>query len=129
MVSQPLTKLTGKEPWQWGNEQITTFTKLKELATLQPVLNLFEFGCPTEVKMDASTYGMGAVLSQKMDDDIWRPIAFISKAFNPTKYNYPIYDQELYAIIYALQQWCHFLLNEPFKVVTDHQNLTYFKTP
>ena len=82
-VSQPLTKLTGKEPWQWGEDQITAFSKLKELATSQPVLNLFEFGRPTKVETDASTYGMGAVLSQKLDDDTWRLIAFISKAFNP----------------------------------------------
>ena len=95
----------------------------------QPVLKLFEFGCPTKVEMDASTYRIRAVLSQKMDNNTWRPIAFISKGFNPTERNYPVYDQELYAIVYALQQWHHFLLNEPFEVVTDRQNLTYFKTP
>lgn len=38
--------------------------------------------------------------------------------------NYDIYDQEMLAIIRALEDWRHYLegLPEPFKIITDHQN-------
>jgi len=43
---------------------------------------------------------------------------------------YAISDKELLAIILALEEWKHFLIGCKHKVeiLTDHQNLTYFKT-
>ena len=45
--------------------------------------------------------------------------------------NYDIYDKELLAIIYGLEQWRHYLLNasEKFEIWTDHKNLSYFRKP
>ena len=34
-----------------------------------------------------------------------RPVAFFSKKHVPAKYNYPIYDKELLAIIRCLEEW------------------------
>ena len=40
-------------------------------------------------------------------------------------------DLELAAVIFALQEWRHYLLDakHPFEILTDHQNLIYFKRP
>ena len=49
----------------------------------------------------------------------------------PTETNYAIYDKELLAIVAALDEWPHFLMNTevPFVIRTDHKSLEYFKVP
>ena len=43
--------------------------------------------------------------------------------------NYDIYDKELLAIMYALKEWCPYLLDacEMFEIWTDHKNLLYIR--
>src|SRR5258708_7340937 len=57
-----------------------------------------------------------------------QPITFMSKGFSDVECNYQIHDKEMLAIMHALDEWCHFLegMVEKFKILTDHQNLTYF---
>ena len=48
--------------------------------------------------------------------------------FSATEWNYDIYDQELLAVIHALDHWRHYLqgTSHPITLLTDHKNLTYF---
>ena len=39
--------------------------------------------------------------------------------------NYSTHDMELLAIIHALKKWRHYLLSQPFKLVTDHKSLKW----
>ncbi|KIL54995.1 hypothetical protein M378DRAFT_18347 [Amanita muscaria Koide BX008] len=50
---------------------------------------------------------------------------------SPAELNYDIYDKELLAIIYALEEWRPYLLDvaEKFEIWTDHKNLSYFRKP
>ena len=83
------------------------------------------------IEVDASDFAMGGILSQQQKDEMWRPIAFISKSLNSAERNYKIYDKEMLAIMYAFYEWSHYLkgVKIPTEVLTDHQNLTYFKKP
>ena len=60
----------------------------------------------------------------------WHPCSYMSKSFSKTKQNYEIYDRELLAIIQALTEWQHYLQGSqhPTTILSDHKNLTYFKT-
>ena len=51
--------------------------------------------------------------------------------FTPTERNYDIYNRELLAVMKALYHWCPYLAwtKEPFTILTDHANLTYWKAP
>src|SRR6201999_1064432 len=73
---------------------------------------------------------IGAILSQ-LQDGVWRPVAFISHSLNETERNYEIYDKEMYAIMFALEEFRVPLVgaSETFEIFTDHQNLEYFKKP
>ena len=51
------------------------------------------------VEADASNYTTGEVLLIKYSDNLWRPVAFISKSLSDTKKNYEIYDKEMLAIV------------------------------
>ena len=44
--------------------------------------------------------------------------------------NYEIHDKEMLTIIWALEEWRHFLegARHPVEIWTDHKNLEYFMT-
>ena len=64
---------------------------------------------------------IGAVLNQE-----GRPVAFESKKLSLVQQNWPVHEQELYAIIHALKIWHHYLYGARFKVYTNHHTLKYF---
>jgi hypothetical protein len=74
--------------------------KLKELITSAPVLILPNNNLPFRLEADGSSITTGAVLSQQqVDDNVWHPIAFLSKVLNPVERNYEIHNTEMLAII------------------------------
>ena len=58
-------------------------------------------------------------------------MAYYSATFTLTECNYDIYEQELLAIIKALEHWRQYLIwtQEPFTILTDHINLLFWKSP
>src|SRR5277367_5264678 len=129
-IARPLHVLTGNALFEWTTECQEAFDKLKTLITTAPVLtipNNYDLFC---VEADASEYALGAILSQKQEEK-WRPIGFISKAFNPTQRNYEIYNRELLAIMTTLYEFRKHLCTakQIFEIWTDHANLQYFKKP
>ena len=103
-VVKPLTKLTGNEPWKWGEEQTKAFNELKARVCSEPVIAIPIDNAPYRVEANASDYAAGAVLSQKQEGK-WHPIAYMSKAFSDVEHNYEIYDKEMLAIMLALGEW------------------------
>lgn len=66
----PLTKLLKKDVvFKFGEEQERAFETLKLTLITDPVLKLFRIGAQTEVHIDASQDGIGAVLLQKDEED------------------------------------------------------------
>ena len=45
----------------------------------------------------------------KGSNELWRPVAFISKSLSDTKRNYEIYDKEILVVVKCLEAWRHFL--------------------
>jgi hypothetical protein len=72
-----------------GLPQEDSFMKLKELVTSAPVLILPNDNLLFRLEADGSGIATGAVLSQQqVDDNVWHPIAFLSKVLNPVEQNY-----------------------------------------
>ena len=128
-MAKPLTKLTGKEEWLWTELQSTAFQGLKDLVAREVVLKIPDDDGQFRVEVDASDFAIGGILSQQGKDEQWRPVAFISKALNDAERNYEIYDKEMLAVMHAFYEWSHYLkgAKEVVEVLTDHQNLTYFR--
>jgi RNase H-like domain found in reverse transcriptase len=62
------------------------------------------------MEADSLDVTTGAVLSQKSpEDDKWHPITFYSKSLTTVERNYEIHDKEMLAIVWALEEWRHFL--------------------
>ena len=77
--------------------------------TTRPVLATPELDKEFRVEANALNFATGGVLSVKCDNDLWRPVAFISKALNKTERNYKIHDKEILGMIRCLEVWRHFL--------------------
>src|ERR1700761_1782579 len=123
--------LTKKDvSFHWDKEQQSAFDLLKASFTSEPVLKMWQAELPTRVKTDAAAFMVSSIISQKHKDGLWHPIAYCSENLSAPERNYEIYDQELLEVIRPLEDWRHYLqgLPEPFKIITDHENLKYWKT-
>ena len=132
-VAAPLHHLTKKDvPFQWSHECENAFCNLKSLLTQAPVLVYPQFGPGKSflLETDASGVGLGAVLSQKQDDDRYHPIAYASRSLQSHEKNYPISELETLAIVWAVKKFRAYLLGHPCTVLTDHAAcLSLLNTP
>jgi hypothetical protein len=128
-VLAPITALEKKNvPFHWTPACQSAFDQLKEAFTTEPVLRHFDWDKPAILETDASDYVCAGVLSQYNDEGVLHPVAFYSKKMTPAECNYEIYDKELLAIVYCLEEWSAELemSQEVVKILCDHRNLEYF---
>ena len=85
---------------------------------------------PVIIETDASDFAIGAVLSQRDNDNRLHLVAFHSRKFQPAEVNYDIHDKELLAIVDAFKHWRRYCegAEHLIQVFTDHHNLEYFTT-
>ena len=55
------------------------------------------------VEADTSNYATRGVLSMKYSNELWRPVAFISKSLNDMERNYEIHDKAMLAVVRCLE--------------------------
>ena len=97
-VSKPLRDLLKKDnEWIWGPDQEEAFKKLKTLLCSAPLLHHYHPGNPTMVSSDASSYGLGGVLMQKVDNE-WKPVFYASRAMTSTEQRYAQVEKEALAL-------------------------------
>ena len=64
---------------------------------------------PFYIECNASDFTTRVVLSQFAPNGKWHPCAYISKLLSSTEWNYPIYNKELLAIVWAFEAWWYYL--------------------
>ena len=122
-IAAPLHALTKKNiVFQWTTECEEAFRKLKELLISAPVLAYPRFGPDRSfvLETDASTIGLGAVLSQIQDDGIVHPVAYASRSVDKHEKNYGISELETLGLVWAVRYFRPYLLGHPCVVYTDH---------
>ncbi|KAK3535291.1 hypothetical protein QTP70_007437 [Hemibagrus guttatus] len=127
-----LTNLLRNKPKSltWNPAATQAFNTLKTAFTTARLLVHSDPELPFIVEVDASTTGVGAVLSQQQGNPrTLRPCAFFSQKLSPAEVNYDIGNRELLAIKLALEEWRHWLegAKHPFVILTDHKNLEYLR--
>ncbi|GBG73274.1 hypothetical protein CBR_g12993 [Chara braunii] len=128
-TAAPLTRLQSpKKPFAFDDEARQSFQALKTVMVMAPVLSIYNPTLPTRVTIDASVYGIGAVLEQHDGDD-WHPVDYFSHKVSPINSLDDARKKELLVFVMALKRWRRFLLGRRrFTWVTDNNWLTYYKT-
>ena len=114
--------------WQQEKKQQQAFDELKGIFTTRLVLAALDLDKEFRIEADALNYATGGVLSIKCSDELWRPVAFISKSLSNIERNYEIHDKEMLAVVRYLEVQRHFLEGTTikFEIWIDHKNLEYF---
>ncbi|KAL0159647.1 hypothetical protein M9458_043372, partial [Cirrhinus mrigala] len=131
-ITSSLTNLFKGHPKAliWTSEASTAFQTLKQAFTQAPLLTHPDPDLPFVVEVDASSTGVGTVLSQYHGTPArLHPCAYFSWKLSPAETNYDIGNLELLAIKLALEEWRHWLEGAAhlFHVFTDHKNLQYLR--
>ena len=128
-IAAPLFKLLRNNIiFIWTIDQENAFKRLKELLISAPILIYPDFTKKFYLYTDASDSGLGAVLSQKDDENRERVIAYASVSLKPAKQKYSTTEKEDLAVIWAIRQFRHYLLGTTFEIVTDHNALRWLFT-
>ena len=121
MIAAPMTRLLQKNvTYEWSENCQRSFEKLKAFLIEALVLTQPTCGKEYVIYSDASLNGLGCVLMQE-----GKVVAYASRQLKPHEKNYPTYDLELAAIVFALKIWRHYLYGEKCFIYTDHKSLKY----
>ncbi|KAD5508233.1 hypothetical protein E3N88_15936 [Mikania micrantha] len=93
-VQEPLTNLTKKDGFTWYEEALTAFNTLKQSLVSAPVLRFPDFSKSFTVERDASSEGVGAILTQENHSFAY----FSKKGFSLSNRLKSAYDRELLAL-------------------------------
>ena len=119
-----LTSLTwSKTKFIWIKDCESAFENVTLSLTHAPCLTLLKLGEPFEVINDSFRIGARAIMLQE-----GRPLAFESRKFFFGRRNYSTREQELVAVVLAMQTWQCYLEGVNYTVVIDHNPLEYLKT-
>ena len=105
--------------WKWDEECQQAFESLKQKLVQAPILAYPKFERDFVLETDASVKGVGAVLSQQLDDGRLHPVAYASRSLSIAERNYSITELETLSVVWAVQ---HFraLYGHNVTVITDH---------
>lgn len=124
-IALPLYALTKKGVnWEWTGHCDAAFNELKRALIAAECLYAPDFKRKFILQTDASTEGLGAVLTQEFDG-VEHPVAYISRQLLPAESRYSASELEALAVVWAVKTFEHFLVDKPFTVVTDHHALVW----
>jgi hypothetical protein len=99
---------------------------LKNKLSNTPVLAFPDFKVPFILTTDASSVGLGVVLSQ-VQGGIEKPISFASRQLNKSERAYSASELETLAVVWATKYYRCYLYGTRFLVRTDHAALRFLR--
>ncbi|GKD43620.1 putative nucleotidyltransferase, ribonuclease H [Tanacetum coccineum] len=89
-----------RRPFNFSEECIQAFDKLKSELTQAPIMIKPDWSLPFEVMCDVSDYAIGVVLWKRIDKH-FKLIYYASKMMNEAQENYTTTEKELLAVVFA----------------------------
>lgn len=83
------------------------------------VVILPDLSVPFKIYTDASNLAVSAVLAQDRDG-LEHVVAYASQALNSTQKRWSTFDRELWAIVWAVREFKHYIGLASFTIITDH---------
>jgi hypothetical protein len=111
-IAKPLTQLTKKDKiWDWNQKCQESFDRIKSKLSSTPLLAFLDFKVPFILTTDASTVGLGAVLSQ-VQKGIERPVSFASRQLNKAERAYSVSELETLAVVWVTKYYRCYLFGK-----------------
>ena len=128
-LSDPLRQLTRKDvPRSWTEQHQEAFDKLKSALTSDCVMAHYDYTKPTQLRVDASPVGLGAILMQH-DGTALRPVAFASRAQTDVERRYSQTEREALMVVWGCERFHIYLYGKEFTLYTDHKPLEVIYSP
>lgn len=123
-IIQPLTNLTKKNvKWEWTQLEQNAFDQLKIKLSTAPVLQQINPSKPCIIKIDASSYAIGAVIVQgELDEE--HPIEYASRLLTTAERNYSTIEREALAVVWSTEKFRGYI-EGGVTIITDHQPLKW----
>ena len=129
-VLYPLFQLLRKDrTWEWSEKCAMAFKDIKSLLVSSQVLVHFNPSLELRLTVDASAYGVGAVLSHRFPSGVEKPIAYASRTLAPNECNFSQIEKEALAIIFGVTRFNQYVYGRNFTLVTDHRPLVTIFSP
>ena len=126
----PLNSLLQKnQPWKWTKECEKAFEDAKEALSSSSVLVHYNPNLPLCLATDASSYGVGAVISHVFANGDEHPIAYASRSLTASEKNYSQLEKEALSIVFGIKKFHQYLYGHLFTLYTDHKLLTNILGP
>ena len=123
--ARPLYRLTEKgRRWNWTDECGEAFVTLKHALISAPILAFPDFNHDFILDTDASTDGLGAVLSQHSEEGE-KVIAYASRTLTKPERQYCTTRKEMLALVWGIRQFRPYLYGQAFQARTDHNSLKW----
>lgn len=123
-LTKPIRDLLKTEnSWTWGAPQQKAFLETKKELGSETVLAQYSPNHETMVSADASSYGLGGVLTQKQTDGEWKPVVFISRSLSKAESRYAQIEKEALAVTWACERLRGYVSGLDFTIRTDHKPL------
>ncbi|GBM35753.1 Retrovirus-related Pol polyprotein from transposon 17.6 [Araneus ventricosus] len=124
-IARPLSNLTKKNvQWFWGPEQQDAFETLRKSLITPPVLKQPNGSKPFRIRTDASSYALGAVLTQGEGPEE-HVIEYASRLLIPAERNYSTTKREALAVVWALEKFRGYVESQEIIIASDHQPLKW----
>ena len=122
-LSKPLRELlSAKKAWLWTPTQDKAFTNLKKELTTPNILTLYDPTADTTISADASSYGLRAVLLQKVKGQR-HPVAYVSRSMICTESQYTQIEKEALAATWVCEKFATYIQEKTITLETDHKPL------
>lgn len=112
--------------WEWSLSCQKSFEEAKKQLLSNSVLVHYNPKLPLLLTCDASSVGVGAVISHKMPDGSEKPVAFVSRMLSKAEKaekNYTQIEKEALGLVFGVMKFHEYLFGRKFTLITDHKPL------
>lgn len=113
----------------WDESGETAFKTVKLQLQSDSFLVHYNPKLPLALATDASSYGVGAVLSHVYPDNTERPIQYASQTLSATHQRYNHIVKEAYAIVFGVKNFSLYLFGQKFTLQVDNKPLMQNLSP
>ena len=123
-LNQPLRHLPKTDhEWDWKPTHTDALNQLKDALSEDAANAYFDIDNDTELIVDASSVGLGEILTQHDKHGRSKVIAYASRALTDVESRYSQTERETLAVTWACLHFHLYIYRRPFTATTHHQAL------